>query len=259
MSAQAQSGWLGQKVTALWKALRFFASAFYWTFRPPFFGREMIRMMRILGVRCFLPVICVVGPAGAVISVQGLNILQQFGTEQPLSSLLAVAMIREISPVLASVMVAAQAGSSVAAELGTMRVKEEIDALEVMSVNPIQRLVVPRFLAGLLVTPMLNALASGVGILGGWFTAVAVKGADPGVFRAYLFALVRGTDLLFSYIKTGVFGLIVMMIACYYGYTVTGGAAGVGKAANDAVVHSILLVLIANYLMTTFLFGSGLA
>lgn len=248
-----------RKLGTIWGVLTFFLKACYWAMRPPYFWRDTMQMIRVLGVRCFIPVICVVGPAGAVISVQGLNILQQFGTEKPLSSLLAVAMMREISPVLASVMVAAQAGSSIAAELGTMRVKEEIDALEVMAINPIQKLVVPRFIAGLLVTPMLNALATAMGILGGWFTAVVLKGADAGVFRANVFEIVTPLDLIFSYIKTGIYGLLVTVIACYYGYHVKGGAVGVGKAANDTVVHSIILILIANYLLTSFLFGRFLA
>ena len=242
----------------VWGCLWFFFRACYWAVRPPFFFRETVRMMKMVGVRCFVPVVCVVGATGAVISMQGLSILQQFGTEKPLSPLLAVAMIRELSPVFASVMVAAQAGSSVSAELGAMRVKEEIDALEVMAVHPMQLLVVPRFIAGLLVTPMLNALASGVGILGGWFTAVVMKGSDSGVFHDNLFMLLDTSDLVISYLKTGVYGLIVTVIACYYGFNVTGGAAGVGKAANDSVVHSIIVILLINFLLTRLFFGDPL-
>ena len=233
----------------------FFVQALRWSVRAPFPLRESIRMMRILGARCVLPVISVVGPIGAVIALQSMKVLDSFGTHRLLSPVLAVTILRELSPVLCSVMVAAQAGSSIAAELGAMRVKEEIDAMEVMAVHPMRQLVVPRLVAGMLVTPMLHSLASAAGILGGYILAVLVKGMDAGDFTGNVFLFIRPADIWSGLMKTAVFGLIVSAISCAYGFGVTGGAEGVGKAANDAVVHSVVMIIGANYLLTTMLFS----
>ncbi len=233
----------------------FFGRAVSWAVRPPFQIREWIRVMNRLGWRCLLPVLCVVGPMGAAVVLQGMKLLTLFGTEHMLSSMLSVSILREISPVMASMMVASQAGSSIAAELGAMRVKEEIDALEVMSVNPIQRLVVPRLLAGLLITPLLNAFASFVGLLGGFLVAVPIKGQNIGTFFANLYTLVGPEDITIGLIKTGVFGLLITTISCYYGYHVTGGAEGVGRAANRTVVYSVVVVLMVNSLISAAFYG----
>ncbi len=211
--------------------------------------------MNSIGWRCLIPVLCVVGPMGAAVSLQGMKLLQMFGTEHMLSSMLSIAILREISPVMASMMVASQAGSSIAAELGAMRVKEEIDALEVMAVNPMQRLVAPRLLAGLIITPLLNAVASFVGLLGGYLVAVPIKGMNSGTFWANLFELVSTQDLTIGLIKTSLFGLIITTIASYYGYHVTGGAEGVGRATNRTVVYSVVVVLLFNYLLSSLFYG----
>ena len=233
----------------------FLARALLWAARPPYHFGEWIRVMNSLGWRCLLPVLCVVGPMGAAVSLQGIKLLKMFGTEHMLSSMLSVAILREISPVMASMMVASQAGSSIAAELGAMRVKEEIDALEVMAVNPIQRLVVPRLLAGLIITPLLNAVASFVGLVGGFLVAVPIKGMNIGTFMTNLYSLVGPGDLTIGLVKTSVFGLAITTIACYYGYHVTGGAEGVGKATNRTVVYSVVVVLMLNYLLSSAFYG----
>lgn len=226
-----------------------------WAMRPPYHVREWVRVMNSLGWRCLLPVLCVVGPMGAAVALQGISLLRMFGTEGLLSSMLSVAILREISPVMASMMVASQAGSSISAELGAMRVKEEIDALEVMAVNPIQRLVVPRMLAGLIVTPLLNAVASFVGLLGGYLVAVPIKAMNAGTFFDQLFTLVTPADLTIGVIKTAIFGLAITTIACYYGFHVSGGAEGVGRATNRTVVYSGVVVLLLNYLISSMLYG----
>ena len=233
----------------------FMLRTFYWALRPPYHVREWVRVMNSLGWRCLLPVICVVGPMGAAVALQGMNLLTRFGTEHMLSSMLSVAILREISPVMASMMVASQAGSSIAAELGAMRVKEEIDALEVMAVNPIQRLVVPRLLAGLIITPLLNAVASLAGLIGGYLIAVPVKGLNLGTFFANLYMMVGPRDLVIGFTKTAVFGLAITTIACYYGYHVTGGAEGVGRATNRTVVYSAVIVLLLNYFLSSLFYG----
>lgn len=236
----------------------FFLKTLYWGVRPPYHLRESVRIMSDLGWRCLLPVLFVVGPMGAAVSLQGIKLLTMFGTESLLSSMLSVAILREISPVMASMMVASQAGSSISAELGAMRVKEEIDALEVMAVNPIQRLVVPRLLAGLVVAPLLNAVASFVGLAGGYLVAVPLKGMNTGIFMENLFAMVTTEDLSIGLFKTAIFGLTITTIACYQGFHVTGGAEGVGRATNRTVVYSAVVVLLFNYILSSFFYGSVL-
>lgn len=233
----------------------FFLATLTRAVRPPYYGREWARVMSGLGWRCLLPVVCVVGPMGAAVSLQGLKILRWFGTEHLLSPMLSVSILREISPVMAAMMVASQAGSSIAAELGSMRVKEEIDALEVMAVDPLKRLVAPRLMAGLLITPLLNAIASLAGLLGGYAMAVPIQGLNLGTFAANLYDMVSPFDLTVGLVKTAVFGLVITTLACYHGYHVTGGAFGVGRATNRAVVDAVVVVLLLNYVLSSLFYG----
>ncbi|RJO63913.1 MAG: ABC transporter permease [Myxococcales bacterium] len=233
----------------------FFLGAVRAAFRPPQHVGEWVRVMNGLGWRCLIPVVCVVGPMGAAVSLQGAKILELFGAQHLLSSMLSIVILREISPVMASMMVASQAGSSIAAELGAMRVKEEIDALEVMAVNPIQRVVVPRLLAGLIITPLLNAFAGVVGLVGGYLVAVPIQGMNVGTFMANLYLFVGPMDVVVGFIKTSIFGLAITTIACYYGFHVKGGAEGVGRAANRTVADSVVVVIILNYVLSSFFYS----
>lgn len=231
----------------------FIKNSIYWGTKSPFFFFEMTKSMKNIAFQCLLPVIAVVGPTGMVIALQGSLVMKLFGLERLLSSLLAESMVRELSPMLASIMVAAQAGSAVAGELGTMRVKEEIDALEVMSVNPFQYVIVPRLIALALICPLLNVIACTFGILGGFVVSVLLKGLNQGVFLENLYSYVKLSHIAGGIIKASIFGLIVGVMSCYKGYNVKGGALGVGKAANNTVVHSILLIVIVNYFVTNAL------
>ncbi|MBC7474003.1 MAG: ABC transporter permease [Candidatus Sericytochromatia bacterium] len=231
----------------------FIGQTFYWAFRPPFFLKETIRSMKNVAFQCFLPVIAVVGPTGMVVTLQGMTVFKLFGAERLLSSLLAESMFRELSPMLASIMVAAQAGSAVAGELGTMRVTEEIDAMEVMSINPFQYVIIPRLIALALICPLLNVIACLFGITGGFLVAVILKHLNQGVFIDNLFSYLKLSHIWGGMLKASIFGLVVGIMSCYKGYKVTGGALGVGKAANNTVVHSILLIVIINYFVTSAL------
>jgi phospholipid/cholesterol/gamma-HCH transport system permease protein len=224
---------------------------------PPYFFRETLRQMALTGERCLVPVIAVVAPFGMVITLQGLAIVNLFGVERMLSSILVVSLLRELSPGLTGIMMAAQAGSTTAAELGAMRIKEETDALSAMAVNPLQYLVAPRLVALTVMCPIINALACASGIASGYVTAVLLKGVNRGAFMANLYGFVRPIDLWGGIVKTLVFGFIIGLVSCYYGYTVRGGAEGVGKAANDAVVRSIITFLGVNYFLTSALFALG--
>jgi len=225
----------------------------FWIVKPPFFFRETTKAMKNISFQCLLPVIAVVGPTGMVVALQGMKIFDIFGAHRLLSSLLAESMFRELSPMLASIMVAAQAGSAVAGELGTMRVKEEIDAMEVMSINPFQYIIIPRLLALALICPLLNIIACSFGITGGYLVAVVLKGLNQGVFLDNLFSFLKLSHIWGGMIKASLFGIIVGIMSCYKGYNVTGGALGVGRAANNTVVHSILLIVIVNYFVTSAL------
>lgn len=207
-----------------------------------------------IGTRCLGPVCATTFPFGMVIALQGLAIFDLFGAQRLLPSLISVTVLRELSPVLASVLVAAQGGSSFAAELGAMRIKEELDATEVMAVDSLRWHVVPRVFALLIACPVLDVLGAVAGLAGGYVMAVGVRGEPGGVYLANLWAFTTPFDLVGGVIKTAVFGLIIGLVATYHGYYASGGAAGVGKAVNDTVVRAALSFFAANYLLTSAMF-----
>lgn len=224
---------------------------------PRYFG-ETLRMMDLLVKRCIIPVGLAVAPVGAVISLQGISVFKLFGAERMLSSFLGTAIFREYSPALASVMVAAQAGSSIAARIGTMKVRGQIDALAVMSVDPVRYVVVPGVLACVIVTPLLSVLTNFLGIASGWFFAVPIGGVDHGAFMEHLTLQIRPADLWIGLSKCALFGLGVGLIAGFLGLRVKHGAAAVGKAANDTVVNTIILILLTDYAVSMVFLGLGL-
>jgi phospholipid/cholesterol/gamma-HCH transport system permease protein len=224
--------------------------------RRPVFYREVIGQLWTTSIRCVLPVVAVTFPFGMVMALQGLEIFRIFGAERMLSSLISIATLRELSPVLASVLVAAQGGSSCAASLGAMRIKEELDATEVMAIDSLKYHVVPRVIAMTIACPLLNIAGSVAGVGGGYFTAVHLKGESGGIFLAELWAFMGPMDVYGGLIKTTLFGLTIGLISCYHGFRATGGAAGVGKAVNDTVVHGIVAFITLNYFLTSALFGT---
>lgn len=205
--------------------------------------------------RCVLPVSAVVGPFGMVMAIQGLVVFNLFGAHRMLASLVSVAVLRELSPILASVLVAAQGGSAIAAALGSMRIKEELDATQVMAVDPIALHVVPRVVAMSIATPLLHLVGCTAGLVGGYVVAVVVKGEQSGVFLDELWAFTQPLDLWAGLLKTSVYGVGIGLIATYKGYSASGGAAGVGRAVNDTVVYASTAIVAGNYLMSTLLFG----
>jgi len=234
-----------------------FAGALAWrAVTPPLFGRAILGHVWVTSIRCLPPVLAVTLPFGMVVSLQGLEIFRVFGAERLLSSLVSVTVLRELAPVMASVLIAAQGGSSCAAELGAMRIKEELDATAVMAVDPLRVHVLPRLLGLALACPLLYVAGSSAGLFGGWFTAVLVKNEPSGVFLHSLWALTTPLDVWAGVVKTVVFGLCIGLVASYHGTFATGGAAGVGRAVNDTVVHSVLVFISANYLLTSAFFGA---
>jgi len=161
----------------------------------------------------------------------------------------AITITRELAPVLTALMITMRAGSATCTELGTMRVTEQVDALETMAVSPVQYLLVPRVLAGLLMGPLLAMLFDTTGVFGAFVVAVLVKGLSVGTFLLRIQDIVDPTDVTEGLVKAGVFGLVVMLIACYRGYYATGGAKGVGQATTQAMVSSAVSVFILDYLL----------
>lgn len=222
---------------------------------PPWNPRDFFVHTWTVTVRCVGPVMAVTFPFGMVIGLQGLAIFEMFGAQRLLPSLIAVAVLRELSPVLASVLVAAQAGSSFAAELGSMRIKEELDATEIMAVDSLRWHVVPRVMALIVACPILNTLGDVAGLAGGYTMSVLIQGEPGGIFMANLWSFVTLADLGFGLVKTAIFGAIIGTVACYHGYFTTGGAAGVGQAVNDTVVRATLAFFATNYVLTSAMFG----
>lgn len=219
----------------------------------------LTRDLYTISTRCLLPVMAVTFPFGMVLALQGMKIFAIFGAQRMLPSLVTVAVLRELSPVLSSVLVAAQGGSSCAAELGAMAIKEELDATAVMAVDPLTIHVVPRFLAIVIACPLMNIVGSVAGVLGSFVTAVFMKGEQAGVFLAELWVRVGPIDVWAGTLKTTVFGVVIGLTACYMGTRASGGAEGVGHAVNDTVVYSVVGFIVVNYALTSALFGTGVS
>ncbi len=250
--------WLLQPLATIGAIAAFFGDVVRTAATSPRYFGETIRIMWILVVRCIIPVGLAVAPVGAVISLQGLELFRMFGLDRMLSSLLGTAIFREYSPALASVMVAAQAGSSIAARIGTMRVRGQIDALAVMSVDPMRYVVVPGVIACAIVTPLLNVLTNILGVASGWVFAVPLGGVDHGAFMEHLTAQVTPADLWIGMGKCVLFGTSVGLLAGYLGMKVKGGAEAVGQAANDTVTQTIVLILAVDYIVSMMLLGAEL-
>ena len=199
--------------------------------------------------RCFIPVSLAVSPIAAVTALQGLEVLRLFGAEDRLSAFLGSTVLREYSPALAGVMIAAQAGSSIAARIGTMTLRGQLDALAMMGVAPMSYVVAPGLVACMIVSPVLSVWTDLIGIFAGWCFAVGRGGVNHGSFMQNLSLYVTSLDLGLGLVKCTFFGAIVGVVAGYHGMRVRGGAAAVGKAANDTVVHAIVAILISDYLI----------
>ena len=225
-----------------------------WSFYPPFRVDLLFQQMERVGVRSVLVVVLTGAFSGMVLALQSFHATRAFGAETMVGVAVALSMTRELGPVLTSFMVTGRAGSAMAAEIGTMRVTEQIDALSAMAVNPIKYLIVPRVWASIFVVPMLTVISDFVGIVGGYFIGVIILRINAGAYVANMEKYVELNDIYHGIIKAAVFGLILSVVGCYKGYTTTGGAEGVGKATTQSVVLSAIIILMANYLLTAAMF-----
>jgi phospholipid/cholesterol/gamma-HCH transport system permease protein len=224
-----------------------------WLMRPPFRVTEVMRAMEFMGVQSLFIVMLTGTFSGMVFALQSVNSLREFGAEGVVGSVVAISLTREIAPVFSALMITARAGSATAAELGNMRVTEQIDALTTMAVSPVQYLLSPRLLAGVVMFPLLCIVYSSVGMTGAWFVAVKGLGIDPGIFIANIEEYMKASDFWMGEIKSACFGFLVTAICAQQGFSASGGARGVGQATTRAVVHSAVAILVANYIITSAL------
>lgn len=223
-------------------------------FRRPFDVHNIFKQMLEVGNRSLPVVLITAGFTGAVLALQSYAGFKRFNAESLVGTVVSLSMTRELGPVLTSLMVAGRAGSAMAAELGTMRVTEQIDALVTLATNPVKYLVVPRFLAGLVMLPALVLLSDALGILGGYLVGVYVLGINPVTYKLATFNFLQMEDIMSGLIKAAVFGMVIAIVSCYQGFYAAGGAEGVGKATTGAVVLSSMTILISDYFLTTMLF-----
>jgi phospholipid/cholesterol/gamma-HCH transport system permease protein len=226
-----------------------------WTLRPPYRFGLLLKSMEFVGVDSIFIVALTGTFSGMVLTLQTVNALRAFSAEGVVGMIVAVSLTREISPVFTALMVTARGGSSMAAELGNMRVTEQIDALATMGVSPVQYLITPRLLASLVMMPLLCVLYTCVGMAGSWLVAVQGLGIDPGIFVANIKSYIQPMDFWMGMIKSVVFGFLISVISCHQGFFASGGARGVGQATTKAVVNSAVAILISNYLLTSWLMG----
>lgn len=227
-----------------------------WLIRPPYRLSQLLNAMDFIGVQSTFIVALTGVFSGMVLALQTTYSLRAFGAEGVVGQVVAVSLTREIAPVFAALMVAARAGSAMAAELGNMRVTEQIDAIVTMAVSPVQYLLAPRLLAATIMVPLLCVVYTCVGMAGAWLVAVQWLGVDPGTFISNIEKHLLPSDFFMGMIKSAVFGFLISAISCTRGYYAAGGARGVGEATTKAVVHSAVCILISNYLLTTLLLGN---
>jgi phospholipid/cholesterol/gamma-HCH transport system permease protein len=236
-------------------AFQMLGRVFGWAVRPPYDVPELFRQMVRVGVDSVPVVFLTTLFTGAVMALQTVQGFQRFHAESLVGSVVALSLTRELSPVLSALMVTGRVGSSMAAELGSMRVTEQIDALTALGTEPVQYLMVPRVLASILMLPLLVIMGDAVGITGGYVVAVKLLGVNPirYIENSFQFLHVK-EDIVSGLIKAAAFGLIFSLIACVRGYYTTGGAEGVGKSTTRAVVSGSLAILIADFFLTKLLF-----
>ena len=223
-------------------------------FKRPFQTQEFIQQAWFLTSVTLLPTALVSIPFGAVLALQVGNLTKQIGAQSFTGAVAVLGIVREASPIVTALLIAGAGGSAICADLGARKIREEIDAMQVLGIDPIQRLVVPRVLGSMLVAVLLNGLVSVVGVAGGYFFNVVLQGGTPGAYLASFGALAQVEDFWSGEAKALVFGLIAGVVASYKGLRAGGGPKGVGDAVNQSVVITFLLLFAVNFVMTAIYF-----
>ena len=223
--------------------------------RPPLYPRLLLRQMVEIGFYS-LPVVGLTGLfAGMVLALQSYTGFSRFSAESTIPTVVVLSITRELGPVLAGLMVAGRVGAAMAAEIGTMRVTEQIDALTTLSTNPHKYLIAPRLLGGFLMLPFLVLVADIIGVFGGYLVSVYKLGFNADAYINNTFEYLETMDVVSGLVKAAVFGYLIALMGCYHGFHSKGGAQGVGKATTNAVVTGAILVLIFNYVITEAFFA----
>jgi phospholipid/cholesterol/gamma-HCH transport system permease protein len=223
-------------------------------FKYPFQWREFLQQAWFIVSVTVAPTIMVAIPFGAILSLQVGNLIRQLGAQSQTGSTAVLAIVREASPIVTALLIAAAAGSAICADLGARKIREEIDAMEVLGINPLHRLVVPRVLACAFVGLFLNGIVSVVGIAGGYIFNVMLQGGTPGAYMASFSGLAQLPDLYQAEVKALVFGVTAALVASYKGLTASGGPKGVGDAVNQTVVIAAMALFVENFVLSALYF-----
>lgn len=221
-------------------------------FVPPYRPRSIIKQLQFIGVKSSSIILLTGAFTGMVLGLQGYYTLRKFGSESALGSAVALSLVRELGPVLTALMVSGRAGSAITAEIGIMRITEQLDALDSMAINPMHFVVMPKMIAGLLAVPLLTAIFDVIGIWGGYLVGVVLLGVSSGSYFSGMVQSVETLDVNGGIVKSLVFGLTITLVACYKGYNTGRGAEGVSRATTQTVVLSAVLVLGWDYILTSF-------
>jgi phospholipid/cholesterol/gamma-HCH transport system permease protein len=246
--------WISEKVLHFGRITLLFLDAARWAVLPPYRFKNVLRQMDFVGVKSLSIIIPTGAFTGMVLALQGYLTFRHFNSESLVGATVAVGMAREMGPVIAAIMVIARVGSAIAAEIGTMRVTEQIDALTSMSINPVKYLVVPRILAGITMMPVLASIFSLSGFVAAYFVSVVILHINGGDLLYHVHDLLEMTDYTNGMIKSVFFGFFLTLIGCYYGFYAKGGAEGVGKATTRAVVVASVTVVVSDYILTAMMF-----
>lgn len=224
-------------------------------FRPPFYPRQLLRQMIDIGYYS-LPVVGLTALfTGMVLALQSYSGFARFQAEGAIATVVVLSITRELGPVLAGLMVAGRIGAAMAAEIGTMRVTEQIDALSTLSTNPFKYLIAPRLIAGLTMLPILVLIADIIGVFGGFLVSVYRLDFNPSSYLQRTWEFLTVIDVVSGLVKAAVFGFVIALMGCYFGHNSKGGAQGVGQATTNAVVAASILILVTNYLITGIFFS----
>ena len=245
--------WILDSISALGRFVLFLLFAVAAIAMPPYKMRLALRQIRTIGAESFFLVALIALFTGMVLGLQGEFTLSKFGSEGALGTVVSLVLVRELGPVLTALMVTARAGSAMAAEIGSMQVTEQIDALTVMAINPVQYLVSPRILAGVISFPLLTSMFDVIGIMGGYAIGVWMMGAPSASYFNGIAQNLSGDDIALGLYKALLFGLIVSWVSCYKGYNAQRMATGISRATTEAVVLSSILILMFDYFLTSFL------
>jgi len=250
----AMPGFVSKPMKPVGEMFALFLDTIRFSFQRPFKTREFIDQAWFVASVTIVPTMLVAIPFGAVIALQIGQLTAQLGAQSFTGANSVLAIVREAGPIVTALLISGAGGSAIAADLGSRTIREEIDAMEVLGISPIQRLVVPRVIACVLIAALLNGLVSVVGVMGGYFFNVVLQHGTPGAYLASFQAFAQLPDLYIGEVKAVVFGLIAALVASYKGLNAGGGPKGVGDAVNQSVVITFILLFIVNYTISSIYF-----